>query len=365
MTTTFLPFRPRRALAILGLSLLLHYLAVVWIGKRLGRVDADEVPEPPPATIIAQLRAPAQAPAPAQRAAPAARPKTSRPAPAPGPSRPAPVPEAVPPVVPDAAPLDQPVELTAVPEVAAQEAKEGAQEGASHGAPPAAAAEAPAYQVSLPPSATLTLDVARRDAKGTDWSGQAVMDWQRDGANYRLRFVASVTVLVTINLAELASEGTIGAEGIIPRTMTEKRRNRAQTATHFNAQDQRITFSASQAIVSMSHGVQDKATFPIQLAGIARADPAQLAAGVDMLVGEDKGASVFHFALVGEEEIDTGMGRMKTWRLSRPPRPGSYNSRLDIWLAPLHHWYPVQIRNTEANGAVTTQTIRSIAIKGN
>lgn len=40
--------------------------------------------------------------------------------------------------------------------------------------------------------------------------------------------------------------------------------------------------------------------------------------------------------------------------------PGSYRSRLDVWLAPAKGWYPVQIRNTEANGAVTTQTVNNI-----
>jgi hypothetical protein len=48
--------------------------------------------------------------------------------------------------------------------------------------------------------------------------------------------------------------------------------------------------------------------------------------------------------------------------LSRPPKPGSYNSRLDIWLSPERGWYPVRIRNLEASGAVTTQTVNNIVM---
>jgi hypothetical protein len=109
-------------------------------------------------------------------------------------------------------------------------------------------------------------------------------------------------------------------------------------------------------------GAQDKASVPLQLAAIARADPGQLADGADILVGEDRDATVFHFTVQGQEQIDTRIGKLQTWHLSRPPRPGAYNSRLDIWLAPGRGWYPVQIRNIEASGAVTTQTVNNIVM---
>jgi len=220
------------------------------------------------------------------------------------------------------------------------------------------------YKVSLPPSADLTLDVARVDAAGASWSGQMTMSWKQAGGAYTMQMEASISMLVTrVTLASLRSEGAIDADGsIAPRLATEKRRGKSQTATHFDAQEKRITFSASERSYPLLPGTQDKATVPLQLAGIARADSGQLAAGVEMLVGEDKEATVFQFVVVGQEDIETGMGRMATWHLSRPPRAGAYNSRLDIWLAPAHNWYPVRLRNTEGNGAVTTQTIRKIVI---
>ncbi len=222
---------------------------------------------------------------------------------------------------------------------------------------------APRYRVSLPPSAELTLDVARTDAGGGKWSGLMDMSWKQGEGAYRMRVDASIGLLFArVNLLSLTSEGAIDANGIAPRLSTEKRRGRAQTATHFDAAGKRITFSASERSYELVAGAQDKATVPLQLAGIARADSAQLAAGVAMLVGEDKDASVFNFIVVGQETIDTPLGKLATWHLSRPPLAGAYNSRLDVWLAPAHHWYPVRIRNTEANGAVTTQTIRKIVL---
>jgi hypothetical protein len=132
------------------------------------------------------------------------------------------------------------------------------------------------------------------------------------------------------------------------------------TATHFNRDNSAITFSASEKSYPLVPGAQDKATVPFQLAGIGRADVNQFSGHIDMMVGEDKDASMYRFELVGEDEIDTGVGRLVTWHLTRPPKPGTYSSRLDVWLAPSVGWYPVQIRNTEGNGAVTTQTVSSI-----
>ena len=111
-----------------------------------------------------------------------------------------------------------------------------------------------------------------------------------------------------------------------------------------------------------SYDVTVEARVPLQLAAIARADPSQLAGDIDIQVGEERDATVYRFVVVGKEEIDTKRGKLQVVHLSRPPKEGSYRTRLDIWLAPARGWYPVQIRSTEASGAVTTQTVNNIAV---
>jgi hypothetical protein len=240
-----------------------------------------------------------------------------------------------------------------------------AQAGAAPQAPAVQSpAEAPAgrrFRVNLPPPAGFELDVKRTDADGKQWSGSGDMRWQTDGGTYRVGLNIGISLLVArLDLLNLTSEGTIDDAGIAPAKTTEKRRNKSMTATHFDHDGKRITFSASTAAVPLMAGAQDKATVPFQLAAIGRADVNQFGSDIDIQVGEDRGATVYRFVLVGEEELETKMGRLVTWRLARPPRPGSYNARLDIWLAPSLDWYPVQIRNTEGNGAVTTQTVTKI-----
>lgn len=370
MTNASRPPRWRRVLVLLAASVLLHYAAIGWVGERLA-APAEMAPREP-ATIEAALLAVAPAPAAPPARTPAPLPKPAR---APRTPRSAKVKAQPSPAAPPSAAGDTVQALAveeapqAAPEAGAPEAAPPVQSAATAETPvpaaeiPAPVAPAPGYRVSLPPPAELLLDVERIDAKGTHWSGRAQMDWSRSGDAYRMSMVATIRMIVPINLVELSSEGTVGEQGIVPRTLNEKRRNKAQTATHFDAQQGRISFSASAASFPMAPGTQDKATFLMQLAGIARADPAQLGAGVEMMVGEEKDASLFRFVAQGQEEIDTPLGRLSTWRITRPPRPGSYSSRLEVWLAPGHEWYPVQMRSTEANGAVTTQTIRKIVVK--
>lgn len=239
---------------------------------------------------------------------------------------------------------------------------------------PEAAPAVRRYKVQLPPSAIFEMDVARVDANGAKWTGAATMTWHTDGSRYQASVEAGVSLLVTrLNLLVLRSAGTIDDHGIAPDKVTEKRARRAETATHFNrhgdagdgqgqggARAGTISFSASASSYPLLPGAQDKATVPFQLAGIGRADVNQFGSAIDIQVGEDKTADIFRFQLVGEEELETKLGKLVTWHLTRPPKPGSYSSRLDIWLAPGLQWYPVQIRNTEASGALTTQTIATI-----
>ncbi|MDB5745905.1 MAG: hypothetical protein JWP72_753 [Massilia sp.] len=223
--------------------------------------------------------------------------------------------------------------------------------------------EARRYKVSLPPPSAMTMDVARVDADGTRWSGEAQLSWQQASDSYRIEFEAGIRIVFTrVNLAVLTSEGRVASTGFAPVKMTEKRRGRALTATHFDWENKKISFSASQKNVDLAAGAQDKASVPLQLTAIARGDPAQLTGDIDIQVGEERDATVYRFVVVGQEEIDTKLGRLQTVHLSRPPKEGSYRSRFDIWLAPARGWYPVQLRNTEANGAVTTQTVNNIAL---
>ncbi|MFL6657868.1 MAG: DUF3108 domain-containing protein [Massilia sp.] len=212
-------------------------------------------------------------------------------------------------------------------------------------------------RASAPPSAQLRFDVQRVESDGVSTRGEAVIDWRSEGGQYHLSATQSNQEGA---LLALESEGSVAASGLVPRTLVVQRRGKARTATHFDAGEGGISFSASQAKATMPAGTQDKASWPLQLAALARADPRQLAAGPTVVVGGERAANACRFALLGQETLDTPLGPMATWHLASVPTADSYRARLDVWLAPAQAWYPVQLRSTEASGAMTTQTIREI-----
>ena len=360
-------------LALCAASIALHYLTLAWVVAHLGQPNSTP-PKAAAPVLVAQLRLALPAPIAALDATPPApaRPVRAKPVPRPAPkpiaasAAPAEVEPAMTPAAEGgAAGAPAPAEeiSAATQDSAAAQASAAAQ---SAPAPPEPPAPPPVrrYKVNAPPSAAFALDVRRVDADGSTWSGAGEMTWRLDGGgNYTLSVEAGLDLLITrVNLLVLTSAGTLDDNGIAPVTATEKRKGRSLTATHFDRAGQRITFSASATAYPLLPGAQDKATLPFQLAGIGRADVNQFQGDIDVFVGEDKEANVFRFTLVGEDELETKMGRLVTWHLSRPPKPGSYSSRLEIWLAPSRGWYPVQIRNTETNGAVTTQSVSSITV---
>ncbi|UQV45873.1 DUF3108 domain-containing protein [Janthinobacterium lividum] len=357
--------RPRRRtvifVAVIGV---LHYVALEWLTSHarmvpLGQNHAQMVSmaliaEPPRPLPVVPPPPPPELPMPKPRPPPPPPPTELASSETPQLTAPASdVPEG--PATSEPAPVAAPA-ITA-PAVAAAPAP------ASAPPPPPPVEQARHYKTNAPASAQFDLHVDRRDAEGTKWQGVAAMAWENRGDTYQLKLEVGLSMLITrINLLVLNSEGVIDGSGIVPVTATEKRKGRAQTATHFNRDAKAITFSATTATAPWQEGAQDKATVPFQLAAIGRADVNQLAGNIDILVGEEKEATVFRFQLVGEEELDTKMGRLVTWHLRRPPKAGTYSSQLDIWLAPSMQWYPVQIRNTEANGALTTQTVTKISV---
>ncbi|NYE63435.1 hypothetical protein FHW58_004665 [Duganella sp. 1224] len=394
MTIVSLLARHRRVLVLCAATVALHYAAIDWVGGRLSE-QTHRPSERKPSLMTAQLRLAlpkrVEMPPPPQIAPLAKKTPPPRKAEAP-PFRPRPAPMPL----PDPAPLPEPDPAAVAAEVpsllageppiavadgGAQGGQQAAQQAgaaqAQTGTPPPAGAQGdrPAevkpdasprpgmrrYKVDLPPSATFQMAVDRVDADGTKWTGAATMTWHTDGSRYQASVQAGVSLLITrLNLLTSRSEGEIDDYGIAPVKWTEKRARRAETATHFNRDAGTITFSASEASFPLLVGAQDRVTVPFQLGGIGRADVNQFGGDIDIQVADDKEATINRFQLVGEEEIDTGNGKVVTWHLTRPAKAGAYSSKLEIWLAPGLNWYPLRIRVTEGSGAVTTQTVSDI-----
>ena len=370
---------PRRLfgwLLLLALSLLLHLLLLAAIDGRIGMPTALPKPTIVTATLSATLTA----------AAPPATAIVATPQLTPAPPKPRPVrrkPVAVPAQIPTA-PAEPVLAAADVPPApaAADRTTTNLTPEESVPTPPAAVAAAaavitdtpaadpvlattaatvsappvppsppaPQYKISLPPPATLAYEV-RYATRGSITRGSGVIAWQvADAGSYTIRGEVSK---FGFTLSSFRSEGRIDATGIAPVLYAEKNARLSETNTHF-LRDARqvISFSASTDSYPLAAGSQDRSSILWQLAGIAGGDPTLLVPGTmfDIFVAGVREAEHWIIEVAGEETISIETGEVRAWHLIRAPRPGSYDKRLDIWLAPALQWYPVKLRYTEASG---------------
>ena len=230
-----------------------------------------------------------------------------------------------------------------LPAPAAPIAAADATDATSTTAPP------PRYQVSLPPSATLSYEV-RYATRGNVTLGSSTVEWRNGAGGYAIRGEVSK---FGFTLSAFRSEGMIDDAGIAPVLYAEKNARRAETNTHFlRDARQAISFSAATDSLPLQPGAQDRASIPWQLAGIARGQRGLLAPGavLDVLVAGVRDAERWKIDVIGEETVELDTGAARVWHLVRAPRSGTHDKRIDIWLAPAQQWYPVKLRYTEQSG---------------
>lgn len=338
-----------RLLALLTASVLLHVVVFNWTEGRIGMPSWHT--RQPEVIKTELLPMPVAAPVTPEPVAAAPQPK-------PRPHRRTPPPP--PPAIADAAPALAAPAAEAAPDAGAETAmaSAGANSAAAKPGDQARAQESkpqePAtkhYKFNPPPPAELTYDVTARQ-KGQTWYGSGIYRWEPTGDSYTATIEVGVTIIFRITALNIKSEGKIQDNGLAPVLYSEKPWRKSLMNTHFQHDNRKISFSASEAVYPYNGGEQDRASIIWQLASIGRGDASQFAPGAEigMVVAGTRDADIWHLKVIGQEEVDTAYGKRNVWHIKRAPNPGSYDRAIDIWLAPEQEWYPVKVRYTEANG---------------
>jgi hypothetical protein len=348
-------------------SILMHLVAFNWIE---GRIAIPSFGEQSPAIITTELRS-AAPPAEAATATPEAPPRKPRPKPRRQTASPPPAPAATPEPAVEVAesPPTQGVEVpgttvepptdVAAGETAAPAEAENTAPAVSEAKDASAPVEQSArYKVDPPPSVELKYDVVALQ-KGRNVYGRGKITWQAEGNSYTVTGEAGI---MFFSVLDFKSEGMIDQFGVAPVIYSEKRFRKPETNTHFHRERNTISFSASTAAYPRKGGEQDRASIIWQLAGIGRGDGKAFApeAELDVFVAGVRDAETWRIRVIGEEEIEVGTGKINAWHVVRIPRPGSYDQRLDIWLAPQQEWYPVKLRYTETNGDFLDMSLSNV-----
>jgi Protein of unknown function (DUF3108) len=236
-----------------------------------------------------------------------------------------------------------------------------------------AVAEAPVkpngYQFEIPPSMEVKYAVRksnRVEGKENPTNGRGAIRFLNYGGGYRIE---GEFKFLFFTFFSFTSEGGINQFGLAPILYSEKRGTRALTNTHFQQEKKIISFSASTRQFPLSDGAQDRASILWQLASIARAEGQNFSGNtvIDVQVAGERRADLWTFQNKGNELIKLGDRELSTLHLVQQPPEGSYERRIDVWLASQHEWAPVKIVYTEANGNLLememTDVIRLSAVE--
>jgi len=260
------------------------------------------------------------------------------------------------PAVPPPAPVVEPAialepEPAVEPAVAPQPATEPV---------PAPVVQVAQFRVSPPPPVTLKYDVEKIAVDGQNMSGRGSISWRVQDGRYTINGDAGI---LFISALRFKSEGEIDAYGVAPEIYREKRFRKSETNTHFRRGAKLISFSASELNYPRKGGEQDRASIIWQLAGIGRGDSSKIVEGaeIDIFVAGVRDGEIWPIRVLGQEQVDIGPGKTRVWHLVRAPKAGSYDQKLDIWLAPDLDWYPVKLRYTETNGDYLDLSLSSLS----
>jgi hypothetical protein len=352
-----------RAAAILLAVALLHLLAGVWSGRLIGRASdpsssdvvtislESEREPPPPKPAAKEIAKPLLKPPPKQRPKPPA----PRPPPAPAPA-----------LAPPSAPIPETPQLNASEQGSWQITganKDSSEDGSGTKNADAAVApsapQQPTHATDAPPSVALKYDVQGLRS-GQKVYGSGKITWRNQDGHYRIDGSASV---LFFTLLQFSSDGVLDDFGVSPTLYSEKKFRKTATDTRFEHERNTITFSASDNRYPRPGDAQDRASIIWQLAAIGRGNPAAFFTGADfkMFVAGVRDAEPWRIIVSGKDEIEAGGNAVGAWHLVRMPQPGSYDQKIDIWLAPRQEWYPLKIRYTEDDGDYLEMTLSSRA----
>jgi hypothetical protein len=279
----------------------------------------------------------------------------------------------IPPDAPAAVPAPKTVAAKSMqPELVAAQVVSAVQAEPAEATEPEASAAAPEPQPTVPPDvpkAALPERYVPPDSirllytvtKGDD-SAKASLAWrvQNNAAQQTSYELAYEATYFGISVQRQTSAGVIGERGLAPVRFGDKRRGKAEQATHFDSGSQRVTFSNNRPEAVLTAGSQDRSSVLIQLASLFAAQPSKWQAGqvIEIPVASTDELETWRFEVQGEELLALPAGQLPAVHLIRRARR-AFDQTVELWLAPSLSYLPVRMRQSDTSGLVDVQLLGS------
>ncbi|MFG6464565.1 hypothetical protein ACG04Q_23540 [Roseateles sp. DXS20W] len=216
--------------------------------------------------------------------------------------------------------------------------------------PPAPAVDAPATAPDTPLLRLAGPAAWRYRLRQGGQDGEALLDWQpQPDGRYSLRLTRRIGERA---LPALESLGRTGSAGLAPERFALQRGGQDRQAVNFDAEDRRISFSASPVQHELPEGTQDRLSWWLQLAALVQAAPTPGGRWRVWVAGLRGELREWTFEAVDAEPADAG-----TLHLRRLPL-GPHDPGVELWLDPARGHWPVRLRqgDPETRGYEITLT---------
>ncbi len=184
-------------------------------------------------------------------------------------------------------------------------------------------------------------------------SGDGLVVYRSSGNGYTLH--SSVTALGVLE-ARQNSVGTIGPQGLVPRSFTHQAGRRPTLSVDIDWAAQRVTFGPAGTSEPTRPRLQDRLSLLVQLPWILRAEPRLRS--FDLPVAGRTRISEYHFVARDNEILDLPAGRFDTVKFEREGAGGK--DKVEVWLAPKLCSLPVRVRYGNDDGLVVDQRLRAV-----
>jgi hypothetical protein len=194
--------------------------------------------------------------------------------------------------------------------------------------------------------------------KGLNYYASGDLKWQtKNGPELPKAYQAELRVSAFLIGSRIwRSVGLLGDGGLSPTRYSDSWRG--ERAAHFEADQQRISFSGNTPSTPLQTGAQDQVSLFVQMAAAVFAQNYKPGAELNVQTATARDAVNWTLTFKAEEVIEVGGEKIETQRWVCLPR-GRFDNQVEMWLAKPLSGLPARIKITQANGSFIDMEMRN------
>ncbi len=189
-------------------------------------------------------------------------------------------------------------------------------------------------------------------------------NFEKTGDRYRIESDSNPAGLLAMFIrtkVKVQSTGTVNGAGLQPEKLDYGRLDdpskNVSAAFDWDARQLKLAFDGRNETLPLAPGTQDRLSVMYQFLFLAPDKMKRL----EFQMTNGKKIENYRYDLVGTEELDTPLGKMKTLHLAKHRDPGENGT--EVWLAADRNLFPVKLLILENDGSKYEQVITQLQIK--